>query len=107
MLLRECLFVREWGKIVQHFVYIFLLGTEPEFQFILPDNFFSEQKRLLSLRRHFHFVDDPKSWNDGTAERWNGEMEEWRKMTLNSKTWNGGKCPQILKHGMAENDPKS
>ena len=33
---------------------------------------------------------DPKSRNGG--------MAEW---------WNSGKCPQILKHGTAENDPKS
>ena len=39
---------------------------------------------------------DPKSWNT-----------EQRKMTLNPKTWIGGKRPQILKHGTAENDPKS
>ena len=32
---------------------------------------------------------------------------EWRKMTPNPKTRNGGKWPQILKHGTAENDPKS
>ena len=55
----------------------------------------------------------------GTIERWNGGMAEWRnggmadwwkmtpkslnterrKMTPNPKTRNGGKCPQILKHG--------
>ena len=44
-------------------------------------------------------MDDPKSWNGG--------MAEWRKMTLNPKTRNGGKRPQILKHGTTENDPKS
>ena len=42
---------------------------------------------------------DPKSRNRGTPEP--------RKMTPNPKTRNHGKLPQILKHGITENDPKS
>ena len=42
---------------------------------------------------------DPKSRNRGTPEP--------RKMTPNPKTRNHGKWPQILKHGITENDPKS
>ena len=33
---------------------------------------------------------DPKSRNGGTPEQRNGGMAEWRKMTLNPKTQNGG-----------------
>ena len=50
---------------------------------------------------------DPKSRNDGMVEWRNGGMAERRKMTPNPKARNGGKWPQILKHGTAENDPKS
>ena len=42
---------------------------------------------------------DPKSRNRGTTES--------RKMTPNPKTRNHGKWPQILKHGITENYPKS
>jgi len=41
---------------------------------------------------------DPKSRNDGTAERRNGEITERRKISPNPKRWN---------RGMVENHPKS
>ena len=34
---------------------------------------------------------DPKSRNGGIVEWWNSGMAEWRKMTPNPKTRNGGK----------------
>jgi hypothetical protein len=41
---------------------------------------------------------DPKTERQNGTEWQNDGMVEW---------WNGGKSPQILKDGMAENRPKS
>ena len=50
------------------------------------------------------------------VERWNGGTIEWRNHEIVepqilkdgiTERWNGGKCPQLLKHGMMENHPKS
>ena len=57
-------------------------------------------------RKMHNFFKDTIPKGENPKSR-NGGMAEWRKMTPNPKTRNGGKCPQILKHGTAENDPKS
>ena len=64
-------------------------------------------------------LDDPKSRNNRTVERWNGGMAESRNRGKSPQILkdgieerrNGGKCPQILKHGIgdvetAENAPE-
>ena len=60
----------------------------------------SEFSGTFSGTRHVSLEGDPKSQNDGTAERRNGEMAEnylkslnteRRKTTPNPKTQNGGK----------------
>ena len=69
-------------------------------QLHLPINsIICNHKKIPSKTFNLFNTGDPKSRNSGIAE--------WRKMTPNPKTWNGGKWPQILKHGTAENDPKS
>ena len=66
---------------------------------------------LLGLAKSIYYI-FPWGHNyngrlEGDPKSRNGGMAEWRKMTPNPKTRNGGKWPQILKHGTAENDPKS
>ena len=57
-------------------------------------------------------VEDPKSWNDGTAEK-NPKFKkmEWQNGGKNpnpkTESRNGRKTPKTLEDGMTENQPKS
>ena len=62
--------------------------------------------KLLRLVWSRHIGGPPYS-SKGDPETRNDGMAKWRKIAPNPKRWNGGKSPQILKDGMAENRPKS